>query len=674
MSDKVDLKKYTDKYVTARRETLMTSAGSRNRQMDKYEKAYRMDVWKDARLPGEERVTLPIAYAMVEESRALMFARKPQYSVPSLIETVDVERAQQLEAYLAGFDSMVDLYNKTYEAEWNAQCLGEGGLKVWYDPESADDDFPIAVRSVNPRDCYYRFNTQGTRFSEFVHTYLRTRREIEDEYGTPLKSNSRPTGANVEELEQWLEEKVEYTEYWSEHTVVEKRKQTPEDKARELMAALMDDGNGPLAETIANPENEMADDRNKTSRKRRIVHCAFLPDENYMREMVWIKKPCVMVGYETIPFFYWGGIPTGIQGQKWVSGLYAVMGGDGGNNADGVLNAHNQVMSLFLSASYKATFPAKVTSSKTIMENGLDYAPDAINYIEDQKSVTSIQEAQPGQSMMTIIEQIKQMIGRVGTPEVMTGGYVNNSGASISGQSTVFMLRLTAMQHERETALRRMMEHVLTLTREYAGSAGWSTYGQNRYSKFANATVKSEDIGDSVRVSVKLSSSFPRDDIALITMMSNLVGQRRISKSTFMDFFQQIYGLAADSPEMEAKRILAETYTDSPEVAQMVGATMAQQLQQEIGAMPPPKSAEQPPAAPPGEGVEGSMPPVMPEGVEAPPAMQNAPLFPAAPAKQSYVPGQAPTREDVAAAGNLQGSLNMIGGSVAQSKEVSNRR
>lgn len=256
MSDKVDLKKYSDKYVTARRETLMTSAGTRNRQMDKYEKAYRMDVWKDARLPGEERVTLPIAYAMVEESRALMFARKPQYSVPSLIETVDVERAQQLEAYLAGFDSMVDLYNKTYEAEWNAQCLGEGGLKVWYDPESADDDFPIAVRSVNPRDCYYRFNTQGTRFSEFVHTYLRTRREIEDEYGTPIKSNSRPTGANVEELEQWLEEKVEYTEYWSEHTVTEKRKQTPEDKARELMAALMDDGNGPLAETIANPERD----------------------------------------------------------------------------------------------------------------------------------------------------------------------------------------------------------------------------------------------------------------------------------------------------------------------------------------------------------------------------------------------------------------------------------
>ncbi len=275
--------------------------------------------------------------------------------------------------------------------------------------------------------------------------------------------------------------------------------------------------------------------------------------------------------------------------------------------------------------------------------------------------------------MMTIIEQIKQMIGRVGTPEVMTGGYVNNSGASISGQSTVFMLRLTAMQHERETALRRMMEHVLTLTREYAGSAGWSTYGQNRYSKFANATVKSEDIGDSVRVSVKLSSSFPRDDIALITMMSNLVGQRRISKSTFMDFFQQIYGLAADSPEMEAKRILAETYTDSPEVAQMVGATMAQQLQQEIGAMPPPEAPEQ--AATDAQmGAGETMPPVMPEGVEAPPAMPQAPLFPAAPQKPSYVPGQAATREGVAASGNLQGSLNMIGGSVAQSKEVSNRR
>lgn len=652
-----NLSAYTGKYVKRRRDALRLNFAQTYADMDRFEKAYRMDVWKDKRVAGEERVTLPIAYSHVEEMRAMMLARPPQYSVPSVGDDRDAKRRSELlETYLYGFNSRCNLYEKLWDAEWKAQCLGVGGIKCWYDGEQPEDEFPLVSSSIEPRNVAYRFNAQQTRFAEFVETYYRTRREIEAEFGIVFVEG-RPETDN-DGYDEWLDEAVIYSEYWNEQIVLAKQSESVAERAVKKMSSVLD---VPLASSVLNANaDDTLDDAPKKKRVREIIHCVFIDEQSDDDdEVTWAKRPTVMPGYQTIPYFLWGGVSTGIEGKRWTSSLYGLLGGDGYDKADGAIQVSNQVMSLFLSASYRATFPAKTTTSKVIAENGLDYSADAINPIEQGASVQTVYETPPGNHLITVSEQMAKVLARLGTPEVMTGGYVNNSGASISGQSTVFMLRLAGAQHERETALRRLLEHVLGLTREWAGSKGWSAYGTNRYGGFVESRVRADDIGESVRVVVKMSSNFPRDEIAMITMMSNLAGQGRISKQTFMDFFQQAYGLASDSPEAEEKRILIERLLDSPDMLQVVGAEMVKKLQAAIAPPPMPQLQPQPQAQ--------QMPPMpqMPQPPQPPPR----PMFPSD-EELSVMGVLGNTPEMVAASGNIEGMLNMTGGNNNPLKEL----
>lgn len=603
----------------------------------RYDAAYRLDFWEGDREEGEERTTLPTPFAQVEDNRSMILARPPQWSVPVAGDATKDKKftAEKIENFIYAAADVMNFNLASYDAEWYAQTYGEGGFKIWFDDSTPVGEFPVRMRVVNPLEIAYTFVPDGDEFQELVAKAERTRREIQDEYGVELDySGTSLNSFDADAYDKWLDDKVTVCEYWKNQVVFD----YPSD---------------PVGEAVEEVKDIAAGGR-KRGRKpakekvyiRQIVNAVFIDDA----DDVWIKKPTVMPGYKTIPYFWWGGIRTGLKDRKWVSSLYALTGGDGHSNSDGILQTQNLIMSLYVAASYRATYSAKFTDSKMLAENGVDYSVNNINPIEQGATIKSLAEPPPQQHALNVISQLDRMMGRIGTPEALTGSLINNSGASIAGMTSVYMLRLASMQHERSRVFRRAWIHVLELARVYAGSEGWSPRGDSRYTIQTFSSLKGIDIPYDINVQVKLADKLPRDDISMFTMWANLYDRKLLSKETFMGVFQQVYGMASDTPAKEMQRILRDKVEGSPELAKAIGDILAGKLTQKIQPPSPPASPFPPPQQP-----QGNM---AMEGQEEEPS--------------SFVPGQVPTRDQVAASGNLEGYMNMLGGNPAQLGEIAN--
>jgi hypothetical protein len=152
----------------------------------------------------------------------------------------------------------------------------------------------------------------------------------------------------------------------------------------------------------------------------------------------------------------------------------------------------------------------------------------------------------------------------------------------------------------------------------------------------------------------------PKDDLGTVSMMSTLLSKNQISFETFLDIFQKLFGLAADTPDDELKRIARDMIMMQGDIAKMLasyfGADYIQMLtgskggitKEEMAAaiMAKLQSEMQPPPPPQQPG----LPPGGPPGAQPPGPMNGLP------------PGAAPmTPEMLMGAGNMQGAQNMLG-------------
>jgi hypothetical protein len=208
-----------------------------------------------------------------------------------------------------------------------------------------------------------------------------------------------------------------------------------------------------------------------------------------------------------------------------------------------------------------------------------------------------------------------------------------------------------------ERALSAMMEHALCLTKYYSADRGaWRVWGTSKNGKPIDLTLSADDIGDIIRVQVKLSASMPKDTAAMASLWSMLQQKGQISTETMIDLMQKLpeFGLAAESPEDEMQRILRDKILINPKFMEMMaGQTAAQFLPFLMGAdnVTPEQIAQAnalfapappPMAGPPGMGqMQGpgnamTMRPGMPPGM-APGAMPGAPM-PGGPMQMSGPP------------------------------------
>jgi hypothetical protein len=181
-------------FIQARLDALKKEAGDRNAKMDRFERLYKLNPWQDPARPGEICVSLPTAFDLVEKFRALLMIRPPSISVPpENTGGAEQERVQRLERYLYGVMHKANLERVLADADWYANCLGVGAVKVMYDRYATDDDFPILFVAPDPRSLYWRMNASKDRPVELIHAWDRQRRKIEDEWGITLDRPARWT-------------------------------------------------------------------------------------------------------------------------------------------------------------------------------------------------------------------------------------------------------------------------------------------------------------------------------------------------------------------------------------------------------------------------------------------------------------------------------------------------
>jgi hypothetical protein len=594
-------KTYDARFVLDRTDELRTAAGDRNTRMDRFERMYRMDVWDDAPLgPDDIRLSLPIAFDMVEKMRALLITRPPVISVPwGNNDPDDQAKSQRMERYLYGLSGRANLGRVLADAEWFAMCLGMGVLKIAYDSQAVEGDSPLVIVAPDPRTIFGRLAPARDRWVELAQVWDRTRSEIIDEWGADL---DMPSGMDATEEIAWLDEEVEYIEYWREMTewiepepVIEMPTQDSVIEATidNVMAAMAgsagstgsptgDAANERGAQEILDGidsgeavELDIKDEPEKI-RVRRVLHMVVVRDGNTGKPEeggIVVKDAVIVPGYSQIPYIKWSGIATPLGGgDSDLSILYALGNGDGGSDSYGILQAWNLLASLDMGEALNAANPPLETDDEKATINA--HAGE-ITTVQKDRHVRPLRE--PGQSLAfsRMSEQMSRMVDRIGLPEIWSGMVQNLSGQAISGLATAFTMLIGFKQLDRERALENLLMLALALTREYAPDDGWMMYGENAYGRSVEETLKPTDIAPHPRVRVKLSASMPKDDMAFISMLVQLVNTDLLSYETALDHIQKTIGLSADTPEEEIERILRAKLLLKSDVSQQLAKVLA---------------------------------------------------------------------------------------------------
>jgi len=666
----MDLKRFTLEFVCNRREDIVEAAGNRNKRRDRYERYANLDFFEKEAAENEIRMALPIAWDTIVKLKALTFGRRWMVTVPSSggPDSAETDRAQKLERFLYGATDRLGLYRHAGYAEQDALTMERGWIKAVYDAQAAEDEFPIRVTTPDPRTVYPVWDTGRERPTELIHTWKRTRREVEAEWDVTL---TRPM--RLVDEDDWLEEEVDFSEYWRVESVLDlpQAQDASGDEPKGSVERMVEEmqnselrmqnsesgtslGEAMAAQGLYEPDTRQSEDRGATGKKRqkvrvrKIVHCAWVGEEEG-EGTEWVKKPVVMVGYKRIPFFGWAGIGTPPSNKAYdgQSVLFALSAGDApeGTKAMGVLQAMNLMASLMLDETVRRAHAPVQTTKK---DGVIDLSPDAVNKLGPGESIGFVASPPQTNDIPKSMGVLAEQMNRVGTPEVLNGQVFNLSGQAISGLANAFQMVIADRQTEREAALRDLYSHVLTLTREYADPEdGWEAYGDGRWGKFVNERVKPDEIGASTRVVVKLSSNMPKDEAALASLFMSVWKANGISWETFLDQFQKLFGLAADSPTDEIIRVMRDKLLMSDQMVQELGQPLAKEYGDLVR-----RSAGLPPTPP--------APPQVANPSPAPNASHPSTSSGRTEGGMPMPPG-AVTPDMVAASGNLQGAMNMAG-------------
>ena len=564
-------------YIEERFSKLKSENASRRELMDIYEKVYNLDLWGDEAGVDERRVSLPIGWNVVEAYRSLLLTSPPVISVPaSEVNQIADEHADRLEKYLYACWYQLRLLETLNSAEWYACCLGEGVLRCVYDDMTAKGELPLLVQALDPRNVYATAGVRAGYDVEVLHAFNRTRRDIQDEWGVAVKGDE--------------DEKVAYIDYWRADV---------EDGERKITNAVVADGK-------------------------------------------FIKRPVVMPGYTRLPFIRYPGIATPLAGSNGtLSVLFPLTGGSTAGRGDtkGLIAALSEMVAMRQQTVENAANGAMVVYSDG-SEPELDLTPGTVNYLHSDTKVAPIMEPGPHPVAAEQIGFLERQLQDASVSAMMMGRYAGDmSGVALSMMSNPVLMRVANRQQNREWAYQQLNEMILGLTDFYA-TEGWEIWGQTDRGEQFELAVTSDDIKGYYRNSVKLSASLPRDSMAQIQVLAGLASQGLISNETFLDQFQQIFGLASQSVQDEMKRILRDKLLMSSPLTEK----LAKRIVEEYGGYDELFEEEKP-----------QMPPeVMPPGM--PPGM-----MPPGGAPQGLPPSVTPpTPESVGAAGNLEGMLNLM--------------
>lgn len=660
----------TPRFVSSRYQELRTRWGTRNERMDDYERLYLLDMWEEAPEPDDRRISVPVAFNVVESFRTLLLTRPPVISVPaSEVKSVETDRADMIEKYLYGVWYQARVMDALNLAEWNSCCLGEGVLRCVYDAEMVEGELPIVVQALDPRTVYATPSGREGQDLEVVHAFEQTRREIEAGWEVEL---SRPEIGGSESVEEWLDEEVDFIDYWRvdvEEVEVEEEegsgwpqghsvgsREYEGEQSQGVLARLVTmarkalqagapagslEATGVVLETPESSEEsgeEGASEREgggegetgprmRKVRRRVVTNCIVVEEQ-------FVKEPVKMPGYHRLPFIRYPGIATGLADENGaLSVLFAITGGERKNGAVGLVAAVCELVALKQRIIEMYAHAAIVTDDDKL---DIDFGPGAVNYVRRGSTWGFLVPPGPHPAIDGQVQLLERLTQDATVSGAMMGRYQGDiSGIALSAINNPVLMRIAHRQQVRERAYEALNDLILELTEEYAPVEGWYVWGQDRRGGSFELQMRPEEINGYHRNRVELSASLPKDEAGEIMGLANLVQQKLISRETFLDQLQRIKSLSSQSPQDEMKRILRDLLLfegpTAEKLAQVVLADYSEELAEALKAPPlalrpqaqpaaGPGPGAGPPGGPPGMGPMMGMPP----GVVPPQAVPEA--------------------------------------------------
>lgn len=652
----------TVKFVQSRHVELKNRWSERNGRMDDYEALYLLDMWESGPEPDERRVSVPICFNTVEAFRTLLLTRPPVISVaPSAVKKVETEQADSIEKYLYGVWYRARVMDALNLAEWFGSALGEGVLRCVFDGQAVEGDFPLVVQALDPRTVYACPSGRAGVDLEVVHAFERARREIEAEWGVKLQRDGE-----VESEEAWLDEEVEYISYWRadvEEVLVAEEPEEEEPEEEGTLAKLMglvkravQAGAPTKAGVPTGTEEESAvagleeedegppQAEERKVRRRVVTHCVVVGNE-------FVKKPVRIPGYSRLPFIRYPGVATPLPDENGaLSVLFPITAGVREHGAMGLAAAVNELVAMKQRMIEMFANGALITDDP---ELEIDFSPGAINIVGQGRQWSFLVPPGPHPAVDQQMMLLERLTQDATVTASMQGRYAGQmSGLALSALNNPVLMKIAHRQQVRERAYETLNEMILALTEEWAPPEGWMVWGSDKGGQPMELQLRPDEIGGYHRNRVELSASLPKDDAGEIMSMAQLVGQKLISRETFLDQLQRIKHLSSQSPQDEMKRILRDTLLFEGPTAETLAKVVLAEYSEELAQIV--AGGGQPPSPPPGPGQAGPGPGMggppgpgpmggMPPGVVAPqavPPMVGA--GPGGPAAMMAMMGNAP--------------------------------
>lgn len=623
----MNLSDLDEQFIVSRRDEMQRGTGTRNSRMTDYLKLYKMDLFPEQAEPGERRIASPRAFTVIESYRTLLFTRRPVINVEeSAVKQIHQHQAEAIEKYLYGAWHETRFLDVIDEVEFWACTAGRGVFKILYQPEAPDDELPLMVQSVDPRHFYNNRSTfRPDRSVEVAHSFERSRREIEQDWGE-IPDDTRPKEQG--ELEKWLDEEIEYTDYWREVVVEEDAEEDEREKG------MMEQVAEAIRRAIGGDEEE---EEPRTVRKRKVVNAVLAGDR-------FVKEPVFVPGYDRLPFFYWDGVHTPLSGKdQALSVLYPIAGGERKAGTQGLLATESQMLATKLRLVEIYANAAAITNDESLAN--LDMRPGAVNVAgrDDYRIDWAMPPTQPPE-VDRMMMQVEKLSEDATIPSALQGRYQGEiSGVALSLMTNPVLMRIAARQRQREEVLQEANKLILSLTEEWAPAEGWTVWGADQRGQEFEVSLSPLDIHGYRRNTIKLSASLPKDAQGEMMLHANLVQQKLESRRTAINRMQELTGALGHTPHDEINQILIESILmDEDQTRRLMAmralqdfdAALAVEIMQQVQEQPGPEPEPQrgrgpmngipPEVVPPeamGGGGTGARPPEPPMGTQGPPAV-----------------------------------------------------
>lgn len=498
----------------------------------------------------EIRVIVPAPFNQVEGFRSLLLTKQPTISVPTFTtKRADQAQADELERILYAAWYAGGVVPAVRMSLWHALTDGWGVVQWVYDGERENsDEFPFYAVALDPMGVYPMPAARPGQWSYVFVDGERTAGELRDMLADRRTAGRRALEVALDGLKDT--DLVRVVDYWD----------------REV--------------------NGFA-----------VVNTAAVGRSVTSPGWTWIKKPTPHK-FGDIPFAIYFGValPFRDNGTRMgISVLYPM---------EEVIRYANRLLSQKATIIGRYADPTRVT--KTAEGAGFEWPAGNHLALDRDDDAYFLENRGPTPQIDMMVQEIMDQVEDSGLPKHMLGRYVGKmSGVGLSLLRNPTLMKIAFKQSDLEDALRYFNTIILRSLENYVSKpiAVWGMRGD----QMMEVVIDPKRIGGFYLSHVKLSTSLPSDEPAIVSMLATLVQLQILSRQTSRDVMQQSLGdIVPQSMLDEEDRVLVENFVlQNPTLFQAVAALAAKKagvpIQEGMAALQALMNAQQSPRPQPRE-------------------------------------------------------------------------